>query len=340
LKIAIIADPFIPVPPENYGGIERIIDFLVRGLVANGHQVLLVANENSNIDVPLLKFPKQQIGVLTHIKNMRTIAKLHCFQPDVIHSFGRLAYLLPFAYSKTPKLMSYQREPTIKQIINAQKIFRKNTLSFTGCSEYISKQIMPYAKSTAIHNGVETFKYDFVSAVDQNAPLVFLGRIEPIKGTHIAIAIAEITGKKLVIAGNIPPAYQTYFDEEIKPKLSDQINYVGAVNDKQKNLLLGNAIAFLMPIEWDEPFGIVMAEAMACGTPVIGFRRGAVPEIVKNEQTGFICDTIDDMVSAVNAIHNINRKLVREDCEKRFSSAIIIEKYLAIYQSANENRYR
>lgn len=337
MKIAIIADPFISVPPENYGGIERIIDFLARGLVAKGHQILLVANEDSKIDIPLLKFSKQHDGVLNHIKNIGTIARLHNFQPDVIHSFGRLAYLLPFIHSKIPKVMSYQREPTINQIINAKKIFRKNTLSFTGCSEYISKQIVPYAKSAVVYNGVETLKYDFVSAVDQNAPLVFLGRIEPIKGTHIAIAIAERTGKKLVIAGNIPPAYQTYFDEEIKPKLSDQIKYVGAVNDEQKNLLLGNAIAFLMPIEWDEPFGIVMAEAMACGTPVIGFRRGAVPEIVKNEQTGFVCHTLDEMVSAVNSIHNINRKLVREDCEKRFSSAVIIEKYLAIYQSTNEN---
>ncbi|WP_240186731.1 glycosyltransferase family 4 protein [Pedobacter namyangjuensis] len=332
MKIAIIADPFIPVPPENYGGIERIIDFLVRGLIAKGHQVLLVANEDSNIDVPLLKFPKQHIGVLNHIKNMRTIAKLHSFQPDVIHSFGRLAYLLPFAYSKIPKVMSYQREPTVKQIINAQKIFRQNTLSFTGCSEYISKQIMPYAKSTAIHNGVETFKYDFVSAVHQNAPLVFLGRIEPIKGTHIAIAIAEKTGKELVIAGNIPPAYQTYFDEEIKPKLSDQIKYVGAVNDKQKKLLLGNAIAFLMPIKWNEPFGIVMAEAMACGTPVIAFNRGSVPEVVNHGLNGFRCNTVAEMVELVGKVNLLSREAVRKDFEERFSAEVIINQYLNLYK--------
>ena len=334
MKIAIIADPFIPIPPQNYGGIERIIDFLSRGLAAKGHDILLVANKDSTTSISLLKFPEQKKGLINHLENVKVISKLYSFQPDVIHSFGRLAYLLPFFNSKTPKVMSYQREPTIKQIVNAKKIFKKNTLSFTGCSSYISNQILPYATSSVVYNGVEIDKYNFVASPPPDAALVFLGRIEPIKGPHIAIQVAQKAGKKLVIAGNIPQEYESYFEKEIKPALNDQITFIGPVNDMQKNELLGNKSAFLMPIEWDEPFGIVMAEAMACGTPVISFARGSVPEVVTHNITGFICQSIDEMVTAVGKIDTIDRNLVRRDCENRFSSTTIIENYLNIYRSS------
>jgi glycosyltransferase involved in cell wall biosynthesis len=339
LKIAIIADPFIPIPPQNYGGIERIIDFLSRGLAAKGHEVLLVANKDSSTSIQLLKFPEQSGGLINHLENVKVISKLYRFQPDIIHSFGRLAYLLPFFNSKIPKVMSYQREPTIKQIVNAKKIFKKNTLSFTGCSSYISNQILPYAPSYPIFNGVDLSIYHFNAIVSDHAPLVFLGRIEPIKGTHIAIEVAQRTGKKLVIAGNIPSAFQDYFDKDIKPHLNEQISYVGPVDDGQKNKLLGNAAGFLMPIEWNEPFGIVMAEAMACGTPIIGFNRGSVSEVVINGLNGYTCDTIDEMVDLIDKIPQLNRKRVRQDCEERFSSTVIIDQYLDLYQKMiNSNK--
>ncbi|WP_316782804.1 glycosyltransferase family 4 protein [Pedobacter frigiditerrae] len=332
MKIAIIADPFIPIPPQNYGGIERIIDFLSHGLTAKGHDVLLVANKDSSTSIELLKFPAQSGSLISHLENVKVISKLYRFKPDIIHSFGRLAYLLPFFNSKIPKLMSYQREPTIKQIVNAKKIFKKNTLSFTGCSSYISNQISPYAPSYPIFNGVDLGIYHFNAIVSDHAPLVFLGRIEPIKGTHIAIEVAQRTGKKLVIAGNIPSVYQDYFHQDIKPHLNEQISYIGPVDDVQKNILLRNASGFLMPIEWNEPFGIVMAEAMACGTPIIGFNRGSVSEVIINGLNGYSCNTIDEMVDLIDKIPQLDRKKVRQDCEKRFSSIVIIDQYLDLYQ--------
>jgi len=337
LKIAIIADPFIPVPPTNYGGIERIIDFLVSGLTALGHEVILLAHKDSKVAVKLIPYGNQDTK-LKHLHNVLKVNEIKKFKPDVIHSFGRLAYLLPFLHSSIPKMMSYQREPTLSQIKKAMRLAKKDTLAFTGCSAYISKQISPFAPSYPIFNGVDLTIYDFKEDIAADAPLVFLGRIEPIKGTHIAIKVARKTNKKLIIAGNIPQEYQTYFDTQIQPELDDQISYVGAVNDTEKNSLLGKALAFLMPIEWDEPFGIVMAEAMACGTPVIGFNRGSVPEVVIDGLNGYRCDTIEEMVSFVLKIKDINRKKVRKDAEERFSSSVIVDQYLALYkQMINHN---
>lgn len=332
MKIAITADPMLPVPPENYGGIERIIDFLVRGLIKRGHEVVLVAHRSSTVPVNLIPYRSSESTPYAHFSNLLAVAELKSFAPDVIHSFSRLAYLLPFFQRKVLKLMSYQREPTIGQVIKARRLCRRGSLYFTGCSDYISGKISPYAKAFTVYNGVELGKYDFESTIQKDAPLVFLGRIEPIKGAHIAIEVAKKSGQQLVIAGNVPVEYQSYFDKSIKPHLNGQITYIGPVNDLEKNEWLGKASALLMPIEWDEPFGIVMTEAMACGTPVIGFARGAVKEVVSNAETGFLCFSIEDMVNAVSKISAISRHAVRRDVEVRFSSDVVVENYLTLYQ--------
>ena len=339
LKIAIIADPELPVPPLLYGGIERIIDMLVEGYALQGHEVSLFANSESNTKAKLFPYPgKTSYRKLDVVKNSFLINKeLSRGNFDVVHSFGRLLYLLPQLPLKLPKIMSYQREPTIGQIKKAMRLAKKNTLVFTGCSEYISKQIAPYAPAYPIFNGVDLSTYDFKEITSNNAPLVFLGKIDPTKGTHLAIEVAKKTSRKLIIAGNITADNQNYFDQLVQPELNEQITYIGAVNDAQKNLLLGNASAFLMPIEWDEPFGIVMAEAMACGTPVIGFNRGSVPEIVINGYNGYRCDTIDQMAALVEEINKIDRRTVRKDAEERFSSKVIIDQYLDLYKKIMGN---
>jgi glycosyltransferase involved in cell wall biosynthesis len=330
LRIAITADPLIPVPPINYGGIERIIDFLIKGLVNQGHEVVLVAHPDSEVNAQLIPY-KNTEGILGHVRNMLTIAKLKTFKPDVIHSFSRLAYLMPFMFSNVPKLMSYQREPTTSQIIKAVKLAKSNSLSFTGCSAYISNQIKPFATAYTIYNGVDLSIYEASTVFIKDNPLVFLGRIEPIKGTHLAIETAIKSNRKLIIAGNIPNEYQSYFDSQILPKLNDQIIYLGSVNDEQKNKLLRNSSALLMPILWNEPFGIVMAEAMACGTPIIGFNRGALPEVI-NDKVGFICSNIEEMINAIDNLQYINRSAVRQHCEHNFGSEVIVNNYINLYQ--------
>jgi glycosyltransferase involved in cell wall biosynthesis len=192
---------------------------------------------------------------------------------------------------------------------------------------------------TTIPNGVDLNAYTFVPEVLPDAPLVFLGRIERIKGAHHAIEIAKAAGRRLVIAGNIVRSGPdgSYFDEEIAPGIDgDRVRYVGSVDDRQKNELLGRAAALLMPIEWEEPFGIVMIESMACGTPVIAFARGSVPEVVRQGRNGFICSNVREAVIAVGELGRVKRAEVRRDAEERFSTWIIVSAYEALYGSSTE----
>ncbi|RYG26694.1 MAG: glycosyltransferase family 4 protein, partial [Chitinophagaceae bacterium] len=267
MKILLTADPEIPVPPRLYGGIERILDALVTGYVARGHEVTLFAHHDSQVPCRLIAWKgKQSHGTNSILSNTRQLF-FHILREDydLVHSFSRLGYLVPILPMRIPKLMSYQREPTIGQIKKANRLSRKGSLLFTGCSDYISNQIKPVADAVTVYNCVPTGRYTFTRTIDDDAPLCFLGRIEPIKGTHLAIEVAQRTNRRLVIAGNIPAEGEVYFREKIQPSLNERIQYIGPVNDQQKNVLLGQSAAFLMPIQWNEPFGIVMAEAMACG---------------------------------------------------------------------------
>lgn len=333
LKIAITADPAIPVPPVLYGGIERIIELLVTGLNERGHEVTLFAHKDSLVPSRLISYRATGHTMKDTLFNSWRINKVLLRDRfDIIHNFGRLAYISPQLPFSTPKLMSYQREPTISQIRKAVKLSAAGTLAFTGCSDYITNKIKPVAEATTVYNAIDTLKYVFSARVDSDAPLVFLGRIEPIKGTHTAIEVALKTNRRLVIAGNIPENGVKYFNEKIKPMLSDRIVYAGPVDDIEKNNLLQNALALLMPIYWDEPFGIVMIEAMACGTPVIGYNRGAVPEVIEHGVTGFVGKNTLELICSVEKAHTLDRERIRSVTEIRFSADVIVDQYLTIYK--------
>ena len=331
MHVAITADPMIPVPPVLYGGIERVIDMLARGLVERGHRVTLFAHRDSDTAGRLVPYAGERPGhPLDVVRNTASIARLAVTRPDVVHSFGRLATLLPLLPTAIPKVMSYQREPTLSQVRRAATLARGGTLAFTGCSEHIAATMRPVAPSYAVFNGVPLDTYTFRDHVEPDAPLVFLGRVERIKGAHTAIDVAEASGRRLVIAGNVSD--DAYFEAEVRPRLSDRIEYVGPVDDVQKDELLGRALAFLMPIEWEEPFGIVMAEALACGTPVIGTPRGSVPEVVIEGETGFVRDTVAGLAEAVGEVGQLDRADCRADCEARFSDRAIVDAYQELYR--------
>ncbi len=335
MNILLTVDPEIPVPPTNYGGIERIVDMLIQQYIKKGHTVTLCANKDSKVNCKLIcwKGAKSQNkkDILKNTLQLTQLVLANKF--DVVHSFSRLAYMLALLPTNLPKIMSYQREPTLSQVKKAKYLAKKGSLIFTGCSDYISDQIKTVAEAYTVYNGAPLHLYNATASVADDAPLVFLGRIEPIKGTHIAIEVAQKANKKLIIAGNIPIEYQPYFDEKIKPNLSDSIQYIGTVNDVQKNELLGKALALLMPICWNEPFGIVMAEAMACGTPVLGFGRGSVPEVVTVGLTGFIAVNEDEMISQVALCKALDRRKVRAVAEERFSDDKISADYLKLYNN-------
>jgi glycosyltransferase involved in cell wall biosynthesis len=187
-----------------------------------------------------------------------------------------------------------------------------------------------------VYNSIDFSNYKVKDAVRDDAPLIFLGRIEKVKGCHTAIAVAKATNNQLIIAGNISPLQdeQQYFQEQVAPYIdSKQIIYVGQVNDVQKNEYLGQSKALLFTIEWNEPFGIVMIEAMACGTPVIAFNRGSVSEVVDEGISGFKVDSVKDMQEAVQQIKTIDRRNCRAQAKKRFDVKVIAEQYLNLFQN-------
>lgn len=334
LRLAITADPELPVPPRLYGGIERVVDMLIRGLVALGHEVTLIAHPDSEVPCRVVAYPgTSSLSRVDTVRNILTVTReVASGGYDLVHSFGRIAYLLPLLPLSIPKLMTYQRGVTPRSIRWGHRLSR-GTLHFSAISEWMMRETRHLGDWHLVYNGVPMNVYEFSTFVPDGAPLVFLGRIEHIKGTHLAIEIAKRTGRRLVIAGNIPREHQAYFDQQVKPHLEDQrITYVGSVDDRQKNSLLGQAAAFLMPILWEEPFGIVMAEALACGTPVLGLRRGAVPEVVDDGVTGFVRDDVDGLVAAVGRIGELDRRACRARAERLFSDQAVVDDYLDLYR--------
>ena len=335
LRIAMVADPELPIPPEHYGGIERIIHFLVSGLTHNGHEVVLFAHRESRVCCELVPYRGRSSQSFADVaRNTTTIAR-HVWAGgfDVVHSFGRLVYLAPLAPHPVRKIMSYQRPITPARIRQARLLFR-SSIQFTACSRHMTRPVESLASWHVVHNGVRLDAYTFRSRVPPDAPLVFLGRVEEIKGPHLAIQAARAAGRSLVIAGNVQPEHQRYFDERIRPHLDGTtVTYIGSVGDREKNELLGRASALLMPVLWDEPFGIVMAEALACGTPVIGFRRGSVPEVVTDGVTGFLASAVTELVAGIQRLEEIDRHACRTSVERRFSDAVIVRAYESLYRT-------
>jgi glycosyltransferase involved in cell wall biosynthesis len=337
--VLLTADPELPVPPRTYGGIERIVADLAGGLRARGHTVALAAHPESTAAVdqffPWAGRASQHLGDTW--KNLRTLRRAAAgFRPDVVHSFSRLAYLLFLLPGRLPKVMSYQRQPSRRTTRWAWRLSR-GRLRFTGCSEHICRAGRGGGGQwTAIPNFVDPRRYTFRPSVPADAPLVFLSRVEPIKGAHLTIEVARRSGRRLLIAGNHAEDGDNgrYWREQVLPHLGKGgVEYVGPVDDRQKDELLGGAAGLLVPVQWEEPFGIVFAEALACGTPVVSCPRGALPEIVRDGREGFLCSTVEEMVAAVGRLPGLSRQAARERVEAEFSAPVIVRRYESLYDN-------
>jgi glycosyltransferase involved in cell wall biosynthesis len=336
MKILLTCDPEIPVPPTNYGGIERIVDGLAKGYSQLGHEVYLIAHPES-----ICKYTKKNFswpslhsrGAKNIIKNAYQFKKVtKQVNPDLIHSFSRLLYLYPiFFTSKIRVIQSYQREISAKSTGLAKRIAGPK-LTLTACGQHMISNLPKALDFKAIHNFTDI---DFFTCNPdiKKEHLLFLGRIEDIKGSFECIQTAIATNTKLIIAGNISKDHDNYFNEKIKPHLAHPlINYVGPVNDEQKLKLLQSAIALLFPIKWEEPFGIVMAESLSCGTPVIGFNRGSVPEVITDKEIGFVVENLTEMISKVLVINSIDRNLCAKIARLKFNINTISNNYLNLIE--------
>ena len=340
MRLLLTADPEIEVPPRLYGGIERIVDVLVRRLRAAGHTVGLVARPGSECPNDAY-FPWPGFSSLSRLDTvLNTLAlarAVRAFRPDLVHSFSRIAYLLPHLRGRTPLIMSFQREPTHRTVAFAVRLAAPGRLTFTGCSDYIARRGRAAGGEWhGIPNFADTDGLTLGSrSVPDDAPLVFLSRVEEIKGAHWAIEIARRTGRRLVIAGNHSDRDDPegrFWREKIAPEIGKGgIEYVGPVDDVQKNALLGAARAMIVPIQWDEPFGIVFAESLACGAPVISCPRGALPEIVRPGVDGFLIKSIEEGCDAVERVGALDRTECRRRAVEHFSAGAVVARYIDLY---------
>ena len=338
MKILLVMDPGILVPPKGYGGHERLVYMFAKEYARLGHEVHLLVTTGSVVEGctvhPFGKegFPPKKGDARMAILKAWKFLWQHRNQFDLIHNFGRLAYLLPVLNHPIKKIMTYGREISSRNIQLMNKLPNRN-LVYTGCSNNLISRVTAGGRWEAVYNAIPFQQYTVQSAVAADAPLMFLGRIERIKGAHTAIAVAKATGHRLILAGNVSPLAdeRAYFEQEIEPLIDgEQIQYVGAVNDEQKNHYLGQAKALLFPIEWNEPFGMVMTEAMACGTPVIGFGSGSVPEVVNEGVTGFVVSNKEEMIAAVEKLDTINRQQCRVVAEAQFDVPGVAAHYLRL----------
>ena len=340
MKILIVMDPGISIPVKGYGGHERLVEMFAKSYHKKGHEVHLLVTSGSTVegctvhDFGKEGFPPSKMNARYALINGCIFLWKYRNNFDLVHNFGRLAYLIPILNCRVKKIMTYGREISSRNIKWINKLPTQN-LVFTGCSKNLVSRGAVAGKWKAVYNAVEFNLYTLQKKIQNEAPLIFLGRLERIKGLHTAIRLAINTGNNLIIAGNISPLSdeKKYYENELKPLIDGkQIKYIGAVNDSQKNEWLGKSKALLFPIEWDEPFGIVMVEAMACGTPVIGFKRGSVPEVINEDITGYIVSNEEEMKTAILKINLISREECRNAAKNMFDVDIISDQYLNLFQ--------
>jgi glycosyltransferase involved in cell wall biosynthesis len=344
MRIAQVAPLFESVPPKYYGGTERVVSYLTEELVRQGHDVTLFASGDSITQAKLvatsrrsLRLDKHCVDQLAHQVLMleRVVQSAASF--DVMHF--HVDYL-HFPYSRrhsTPNLTTLHGRLDIQDLVPVYREFREMPVVSISAAQ---REPLPHACWLGtVHHGLPQDLYRF--RAERGDYLAFVGRVAPEKRVDRAIEIAKRVGLPLRIAAKVDAVDREYFENVIEPLLRDPlVEYVGEIGDGEKQEFLGNARVLLFPIDWPEPFGLVMIEAMACGTPVIAFRGGSVPEVLDDGVTGFIVDDLDDAVAAAARIGKLSRRRCREIFEQRFTSERMARDYVELYATLLETSQR
>jgi glycosyltransferase involved in cell wall biosynthesis len=333
LRIALIAPPFIAVPPEDYGGTELFVAHLAEGLHKAGAEVVVYANGDSRVNVErrwLYEHSQWPIKVGEHawMRELNHASWAFCDaykDCEIIHVQSAQGLALSrFTDRPTVLTLHGPHDQTLSDFYAYYPDSHYVCISDAQCKQESMRRMR------TIHHGIDLTQYRLVERKEPY--LSFIGRIAPIKGTHIAIEVAKRTGIPLKIAGDVQPMYREYFENKIKPEIDGKlVEYVGLADLKAKNELLGNSIAMLFPIQWNEPFGLVMVEAMACGTPVLAMPGGSVPEVVRDGVSGYICRTIREMANRVGSL-NLSPARVRNYVEENFAIERMARDYMALYR--------
>jgi glycosyltransferase involved in cell wall biosynthesis len=332
MRIGLVSPPWLSVPPHGYGGTESMIDVLARGLALAGHEVVLVGHPAStcpverrsvipaDADLPIgdaMHEVRHAIGAYDVLRDV-----------DVIHDHTVVGPLLAPNGSRVPAVTTMHGAFDELSIPIYRRIGEEVPIVAISHAHARSAGGVPIAR--VVHHGLDLSQFPVGRGGDH---LLFLGRMCPEKGAHRAIRIARAAGVPLVIAAKMrEPLERAYFDAEVRPLLGRGVEYIGEPSFPEKIELLRSALALVNPIRWPEPFGLVMIEALACGTPVVAYDAGAAPEIVVHGRTGLLCRTQDEMVAAVALVAGIERPVCRDDCEERFSMRRMVGAYVSVYE--------
>lgn len=347
MRIAMVAPLAYPIPPDRYGGIELVVYYLVDGLIKRGHEVTLFACDGSKSKAKLDgKWGKQMVGssvdpknILYSLSRVNHIAEISD-QFDIVHNHDGFLLMNQAHYFHCPIITTWHvpfSENTIKDPIKSQSLKNNNIVSIS----YSQRKGFPHGNYAAnVYNG--TVDFDTYKLGKGGDDLIWFGRFDEYKGVKEAVQVALKSNHRILLAGKAEtPEQIEYFNKSIKPLVDNKkVIFLGQIDAKKKNEILNKARAFLMPISWEEPFGLVMIEAMACGVPVIAFDRGSVKEIIKDKETGFIIKPgdIKGMIRAVDQAKAIDPKKCRDRVENLFSIEKMVDDYEKAYKKVIDAR--
>ena len=337
MRIAQIAPLDETVPPLLYGGTERVVAYLCDALVEMGHQVTLFASSESNTRAELVTMRDQAIRLdrtplkshlAAHLAMMDEVRKRQD-SFDVLHFHTDVVHFPFFEEIADRTLTTLHGRLDLKDLDSA--VGRWPDYPLVSISDSQRAPLAHANWAATVQHGLPMSRFRFAPA-PRGGYLAFLGRMSAEKGPTRAIEIARAAGIPLRIAAKIDSHDEAWFHRHVEPLLGDPlVDFIGEIGEKDKSDFLGNALALLFPIDWPEPFGLVMIEAMACGTPVIAWNRGAVPEIVDDGVSGFVVETYEQALDAIGRVKLLNRLRVRRTCERRFSASAMARRYLDVY---------
>jgi glycosyltransferase involved in cell wall biosynthesis len=346
MRIAQIAPLFESVPPARYGGTERVVSYLTEELVGLGHDVTLFASGDSVTSARLVPVCPRALWqeascrepLPHHVRLMEDVFT-DVTRFDVLHfhtDYLQFPLLRRQPWPSVTTLHGYLNPADVAQFFDQYA-----EIPLVSISNAQRRSVAGAGWISTVHHGLPDRLHNFRRGHD--GYLAFLGRISPEKRLDRAIEIARRAGLPLKVAAKIYPEEQGYFKTSIEPMLAESksfVDFVGEIGGPTKDEFLGGARALLFPIDWEEPFGLVMIEAMACGTPVIAWRRGSIPEVVEDGVTGFVVDDIDAAVSAVRRIHQIDRSRCRSVFEQRFRASRMARQYVDAYERVIDQHHR
>jgi glycosyltransferase involved in cell wall biosynthesis len=346
LRVAVVAPPFYEVPPSTYGGTELVCYLLVEALVDRGHDVTLVASGGDHTRARFVRtFPQRQPegteseATVEVLHAARAAAYLEAADVDVVHDHTRAGPLTAVG-RRTPTIVTVHAPVAGpgSQVEMFRALGRHVSLVAISKTQRQSAPDLNWAGT--VYDGIRVDEYPF--RADKEEFVLYLGRFSAQKGVHLAVDAARTARRRLVVAGKwTVPSERAYFEEQVRPSLGPETKWVGEVGPAEKKDLLSRASCLLFPAQWDEPFGLVMVEAMACGTPVVALRAGSVPELVVDGETGVVCDRASGLPEAIVAAGRLDPARCRAHVSRHFDVAQMVDGYEAIYRrllAASERR--